>query len=320
LRKFLLNNRYVIAIDGTRVHTFDKEPFKGCQKTVHKSGKITWSVNVLEAKIICENGFSLSIATQWQENEADYDKQDCELKAFVKITEKIKKFFPRLPICILADGLYPNDTVLSICEKYNWNYIITLKGGNLKSVQKQIDTAVNDKTFEGAGKEKVKSKNKIICDEIMFINDLDYKTHKINYLNCLETETNKKTGEIKETNFAYITNIELSKENIYQISQFARWRWKIENEGFNIQKNNGYNLSHKYVRKNFTAIKNYYQCLQIAHLINQMLDKTKEIKEYMQIKITVKYLWERMLASMLEVDLNENEIIESKKIKTHSLY
>jgi hypothetical protein len=69
LRKFSLNNRYVIAIDGTRVHTFDKEPFKGCQKTVHKSGKITWSVNVLEAKIICENGFSLSIATQWQENE-----------------------------------------------------------------------------------------------------------------------------------------------------------------------------------------------------------------------------------------------------------
>jgi len=51
-----------------------------------------------------------------------------------------------------------------------------------------------------------------------------------------------------------------------------------------------------------------------------MLDKTKEIKEYMQIKITVKYLWERMLAAMLEVDLNENEIMESKKIKTHSLY
>jgi hypothetical protein len=40
----------------------------------------------------------------------------------------------------------------------------------------------------------------------------------------------------------------------------------------------------------------------------------------MQIKITIKYLWERMLASMLEVDLNENEIIESKKIKTHFIY
>ena len=320
MRKFLLNNRYVIAIDGTRVHTFDKEPFEGCQKTEHKSGKTTWHVNVLEAKIICENGFSISIATQWQENQADYDKQDCELKAFVKIAEKIKKFFPQLPICILADGLYPNITVLFICKKNNWKFIITLKDGNLKSVQKQIDNIVNNKTFKGVRKEKIKTKNKILCDEIMFINGIKYKAHKINYLSCLETETNKKKGEIKETNFAYITDIKLSKENVYQISQFARWRWKIENEGFNVQKNNGYNLSHKYVRKNFTAMKNYYQCLQIAHIINQMLDKTKEIKEYMQIKITIKYLWERMLASMLEVVFDENEIAKNLKIKTHSIY
>jgi hypothetical protein len=320
LRKFLLNNRYVIAIDGTQVYTFKEKPFEGCQKTEHKSGKITWHVNVLEAKIICKNGFCLSIATQWQENEADYIKQDCEQKAFVKIAEKIKKFFPRLPICIIADGLYPNNTVLSICKKNNWNFIITLKDGNLKTIQKKIDDMIFDKKFDGLRIEKEKTKNKNICDEIMFINTINYKSHKINYFNCLETETDKKTGEVKETNFAYITDIKLSKNNIYQISQFARWRWKIENEGFNVQKNSGYNLSHKYVRKNFTAIKNYYQCLQIAHLINQMLDKTKQIKEYMQIKITIKYLWERMLASMLEVDLNEKEIMESKKIKTHFIY
>lgn len=320
LRKFLLNNRYVIAIDGTRVYTFDKEPFEECQKTEHKSGKITWHVNVLEAKIVCENGFCISIATQWQENQANYDKQDCELKAFVKIAEKIKKFFPRLPICILADGLYPNGTVMTICNNNNWNFIITLKDGNLKSIQKKIDDMIFDKKFDGIRTGNIKTKNKMLCDEIMFINEIMYKTHKINYFSCLETEINKKTGEIKETNFAYITDIELSKENIYQVSKFARWRWKIENEGFNVQKNNGYNLSHKYVRKNFTAMKNYYQCLQIAHLINQMLDKTKQIKEYMQIKITIKYLWERMLASMLEVNFNEHEIMESKKIKTHSLY
>jgi hypothetical protein len=236
LRKFLLNNRYVIAIDGTQVYTFKEKPFEGCQKIEHKSGKITWHVNVLEAKIVCENGFCISIATQWQENEVVYIKQDCELKAFVKITKKIKKFFPRLPICILADGLYPNNTVLSICKNNNWNFIITLKDGNLKSIQKKIDNLIFDKKFDGIRTQKLKTKNKKLCDEILFINDMNYRTHKINYFSCLETETNKLTSKIKETNFAYITDINISKDNIYQISQFARWRWKIENEGFNVQK------------------------------------------------------------------------------------
>lgn len=41
----------------------------------------------------------------------------------------------------------------------------------------------------------------------------------------------------------------------------GRLRWKIENEGFNIQKNLGYELEHKYSRVSFVALKNYYQIL-----------------------------------------------------------
>ena len=36
------------------------------------------------------------------------------------------------------------------------------------------------------------------------------------------------------------------------------------------QKNHGFNLHHKYVRKNFTGIRNFYMCMQIAHLIDQL--------------------------------------------------
>ncbi len=47
---------------------------------------------------------------------------------------------------------------------------------------------------------------------------------------------------------------------------------KIENEGFNVQKNRGFNLEHAYTR-DATASKVFYFLLQIAHLIAQLIEK-----------------------------------------------
>ena len=70
--------------------------------------------SVLEAKIYFGNNLVCSMATETIENSAEYNekklteeeiKQDCERKAFIRLAEKIKKRFPRLPVCIVADGL-----------------------------------------------------------------------------------------------------------------------------------------------------------------------------------------------------------------------
>jgi hypothetical protein len=52
----------------------------------------------------------------------------------------------------------------------------------------------------------------------------------------------------------------------------GRLRWKIENEGFNEQKNGGLNLEHAY-SENVQAAKNYYFLLQIAHTIEMLIEK-----------------------------------------------
>ena len=70
-----------------------------------KSGKIIYFHNVLEAKLVGENGFCLSLATEWIENpDGGFDKQDCEQKAFVRLAKKLKRAYPHLPICIIADA------------------------------------------------------------------------------------------------------------------------------------------------------------------------------------------------------------------------
>ena len=308
LRKFRVEEIYYnVAIDGTGVHSYDYEPYPECPFKKYKSGKQVWTAQVLEAKIVCSNGFSISIATEWIKNPADkkFDKQDCELKAFVRLAAKIKKSFRRLPICISADGLYPNNTVFDICEKNNWKYIITLKDGNLKSVWEEIGflDRINDNIkFEVPRIEP----NKRIKDQYKAYLNIEYQKHKLNIIDLTIKSTLIKTKEKEDDKrFAHVTNLKLFRQNIEKVSHAGRLRWKIENEGFNEQKNGGYNLKHKYSRKSFIATQNYYQCLQIGHMINQLAYKAKAIKELIKGNDTLKSQNELSVA-LLMVDDFEN--------------
>ena len=88
-------------------------------------------------------------------------------------------------------------------------------------------------------------------------------------------------------------------------------RWKIENEGFNIQKKGGYKLEHKYSRKCMVAMQNYYQLLQIAHLINQLTEKLQKVKQaIIQAGATLKSIIEDTVAALKKEVIEEVEIEE----------
>ncbi len=102
-----------------------------------------------------------------------------------------------------------------------------------------------------------------IVEDYTFINNLKYKKYILSVAETVISKKHKNNDSQKEEYFAHITNLPISGDNCSLISQAGRLRWKIENEGFNEQKNGGYNLQHKYSRTSFNVSKNYYQCLQI---------------------------------------------------------
>ena len=79
----------------------------------------------------------------------------------------------------------------------------------------------------------------------------------------------------------------------------GRKRWKIENEGFNIQKNGTFDIGHLY-SKDSTAIKVHYLMIQIAHIIRQLLEKgVKEIKELkLKLKEISKQLKNQLISTI----------------------
>jgi len=311
LHKFrFLSKWFLVAVDGSGVMSFSEKHCDHCLSKTSKNGKTTWFHNVLEAKLICSNGFSISLATEWIENpEGDYKKQDCERKAYKRLAEKIKKIYPRLPICITADGLYPNHPFFDICEGNKWSFIVTFEDGNLPTVWKKIEIlkpGMTDNTYNQPIEEKGKKIHRSYC----WINGIDYHGHQLNWIECVESIENKKVNKEKSTRFVHLTDLKISNSIASQISQAGRLRWKIENEGFNTQKNHGYKLQHKYSRVSWLAAKNYYQCLQIAHLINQLVELSVKYKKFLEGKITIKHLCKSMMGFLIHKTINCNEILK----------
>jgi hypothetical protein len=300
LHKYRLFGQYfVVAIDATGTMSFAERHCEQCLHRTSKKGKTRYFHNVLEAKLITANGFAISLATEWIANPlTEYDKQDDERKAFVRLAAKLKQLYPRLPICLTADGLYPCQRFLQICHANHWAFILTFKDGNLPSVWEEVqallprcpDQHCHERRFQGQER---------IEQDFRWVTDIDYHGHRLQWLDCLETVTHLESAEQTTTRFVHLTNLEVTATTVVVLSATGRLRWKIENEGFNTQKNLGYALQHKYARLNWQAAKNYYQCLQIGHLINQLMVLSTTFAPLLQGKITLRHLWRTMIAFLL---------------------
>ena len=78
-------------------------------------------------------------------------------------------------------------------------------------------------------------------------------------------------------------------------------------------------MSHKYSRVSYLAMKNYYQCLQIGHMINQLLIYSTEFQKELKShgKLTVKHLWLRLIGLMIwkKVDEKKLRYIDEEKVQ-----
>ena len=303
-RHRLFQRWFVVAVDATGVMSFSERHCEHCLQRTSGSGKTTYFHPVLEAKLLTPSGFSISLASEWIANpDGEYDKQDCERKAFVRLAGDLKQRFPRLPICLTADGLYPYQGFFDLCQQYGWAFIVTFKDGNLPSVWEEVQAL---RALGGAPRQRRERRwhgQERIEQVFDWVPDIAYHGHRLHWLSAVETRQAAPADPLTQQRFVHLTNVAVDFATVATLSATGRLRWKIENEGFNTQKNHGYALQHKYARVSWRAAKNYYQCLQIGHLINQLLVLSRTFQPLRQGKMTLRHLWQEMMAFLTQGEL-----------------
>ena len=276
----LLGIYFIVAIDGTGTISFGHRHCPHCL-TRTRNGKTFYYHPVLEAKLLTSNGFAFSLMTEFIENPGDKaTKQDCELKAFYRLAERLKIRLPRLPILLSMDGLFAGGPTFDLCRRYGWKFMIVLKDDDLPSVNEEFDALSKlqpeNRLAWRTGKEAQIKQVFRWVDDIAYVDSLK-KEHTLSAIECLETKPDQ-GGQKKTTKFKWVTNCHVSCKNVTTLSNDGgRIRWKIENEGFNVQKKGGYELEHAYTN-NPNSAKVFYLLLQIAHLLAQLLYKATLLK------------------------------------------
>ncbi|MBT4484634.1 MAG: hypothetical protein HOC71_13265 [Candidatus Latescibacteria bacterium] len=275
LDSFRFFGTFRIAVDATGLFSFKNRHCSNCLVTEHNDKTTTYSHKMLEAKLVSENGFAFSICSESIENIDDkYVKQDCELKAFYRMEKHLKELFPRTPLCLLLDGIYACEEVFNICRRNNWDFIVVLKPDRIPTLYRNAADKIRRYPIN---KLAIEAENEM--ETISWIQNIEYRKHKLHVI------FSQKTGSVngKITNNTWITNIRPKISNIETlVKKGGRQRWKIENQGFKEQKCDGYELEHLY-GENTNAWKNYYQLLQIAHMLSQLIiqsDLCRRLQEY----------------------------------------
>ena len=305
--------KYNCALDGSRFQKAHYEISKEWLSEI-KEGKTNWYIAMLELKLVA-NSMAISLMSEMIKNEdkkkgseteddlksknAEEIKQDCELNASKRLLPNFRKQYPRLPIRIIADSLYPSESLIKMCEELEYEYIFVLKDKKIPTLTKEFLTLVS--LPEGERQIKENTKEIILT---MWTNEIDYKGLKVNVIR--QIKRNKQTGE--DSIWMWMTNREVTRRNVEKIIYCAKCRDYIENQGFREQKvTSGIDLEHVY-SKNIVAIKVIYTIIQITHLILQIIEHSDICGEFNRKYGSVKVFRRKFYAHLTELFINIEQI------------
>lgn len=162
--------------------------------------------------------------------------------------------------------------------------MMRFKEGRIKSVAKEFQDI---KAMEN------------LSEDICWVNDIAYNQRTLNIL-----EYHFVKNQEKKT-FTFITNIKVTNRNARKLINAGRSRWKIENQGFNRQKNIRYHIEHASSR-HYVAMKNHYLLTQIADILMQLFENgSKALKHF---KKTAKEISSILLEAIRTSKLTDEDI------------
>ena len=314
LDRWLISCCYPIAIDGTQkaVRREQLSP-QWLQRRINAGTDhehTQYYVYVLEAHLVFANGLTLPLMTEflnYTEGDTGNDKQDCETRAFHRLAHRLKAAFPRLPIMLLLDGLYPNGPVLHACRENHWQFMIVLQDDSLPSVWEEYEGLAKMEPDQQARRSWG---NRL--QHFRWVNDIEYrygpnqrKKQIVHVVVCEERwdEVDAEGTVAKKTSrHAWVSSERLTKQNLHERCNLgARHRWGIE-QAILVEKRHGYQYEHLF-SFNWNAMKGYHYLMHIGRALNVLAQYSENLYEIVVCKGVrpfIKYVRESLLHPWLD--------------------
>jgi Transposase DDE domain len=288
-----LDGHYLVALDGTGYFSSHTIHCDSCLHKEHRNGSITYAHQMLGAAIIHPDFRAvIPLMPEPMVKQDGTHKNDCERNAAKRFITKLRQDHPHLKFIITEDALSANAPHIETLHDYGCHYILGVKEGDHAYLFQQVQMA------EEAGRVTYDERHDRaagVIHRFRFVNNVPLNASRadvrVNFIESWEI------GQNQVQHLSWVTDLRVSKRNVYKLMRGGRARWKIENETFNTLKNQGYNFEHNYGHgeQNLSVV--FATLMMRAFLVDQTQQLCCALFQAVWAKLGSKrLLWERMRA------------------------
>ena len=237
-----LDGRTLVALDGTEYFCSQKLGCPQCQTRKRANGKLENYHSMLAATLVAPgHAMVVPLMPEFIVKPDGAEKQDCERNAAKRwLATHAQRMAPLRPI-YLGDDLFACQPIAEAVLSSGGDFLFTAKPLSHKALYDFMNGAtLNELSVPGKGAAKT------LTTRYRWFSGAPLREGKdalaVNWVGVTITGANAKVTY----NSAFVTSLDVTRQTVEAITACARARWKIENESFNVLKNNGYHLEHNF--------------------------------------------------------------------------
>lgn len=299
------DGKYLLSIDGTGVFASSKIKCKHCCMKKRKTGEEYYHQLVAAAIVHPEHKRALPLDFEPITRHDGNTKNDCERNAGKRLLHSIREQYPDRKFVVLEDALAANGPHIRELIHHQMDFIIGAKPGSNASLFEEVFERMNRSQCIESAPDDLNAKG-LSCGYRFTNNIALNESNPDLFVNFIEYWEFDKKG--KQTIFSWVTNLPISAENAYEIAQAGRTRWKVENELFNVMKNQGYNLEHSYGHGKQYLCSTLGGLMLLAFLIDQIQELACRLFQAARAAYHARIvLWEKQRALFFTFDIPDWE-------------
>jgi hypothetical protein len=234
---------FLVALDGVEYFRSQKVHCPQCMSCQHTNGTVSYYHQLLAAAIVHPD-FSevIPLAPEPIQRVDGETKNDCERNAAGRWLERFRQDHPDVPVLVIEDGLSSNAPHVRDLLKAKCHFLLIAKPTDHAYLFEHVCRRQEKHEFDVL--EEVEARTGIVRS-YLWITDVPLNGSnadvKVTFLHLLETRPDGTHGE-----WTWVTDRTVHAGNVGQLARAGRARWRIENETFNVLKNQGYHFEHNF--------------------------------------------------------------------------
>lgn len=264
----VLDKWYLLGLDGSQYFSSEKIHCPGCLTYKGAKGPLRYSHQILQTVMLHPHMRQvLPLFPEPVANTDGHTKQDCELNAAKRLVPKLRSTHPKLPIIITADGLYSKQPFVDTLKAARISFILVAKPTDHKTLFEWVTE------LDGLGH----------CGHLQLTDDRG-RRHIYRWLNQVPLNGSRDADAVNFFEYwlqvdqkvtyhnSWVSDLAVDKDNVVELVQCGRARWKIENETFNTLKNQGYHIKHNFGHGQRHLSMTFFVLNLLAFYIHQILE------------------------------------------------